>query len=121
MHRRGLITDRQQFIALEFQQFPAACAIQMVVLGIAVIVVIHGSAIELKAVQQACINAFSQGSVDRCGADVVFFSAARQSLNQFFRIEVIVLAEHLVDQKFSLAGLTQPARLQVFTESLLGR
>jgi hypothetical protein len=51
MQRGSLVTNRDQFITFEFQQFSTARAIQVIVLGIAVIMVVYRSAIELKAVQ----------------------------------------------------------------------
>ena len=106
VNRRGLVANRNQFVALEFQQFSTACAIQVVVLGIAVIVVVHGSAIQLETIQQSGIDALPKGSIDRRGADIVGLTTPWQPFDQFFGIKVIMLAEHLVDQELSLAGLS---------------
>ena len=90
-------------------------------LGVAVIVVVDGAAVELKTIEQPGVDTFTQGAIDGRGADVVRFPPPWQSLDQLFGVEMLVLAEHLVDQEFSLAGLPQPARLQVLAEPFLGR
>ena len=121
MQRSGLVTNRDELVTLEFQQLSTSRAIEMVVLGVTVIMVVNRSAIELKTVQQSGVNAFTQRPIDCRRTDIVGFTASRQPLDQFFGIEMIVLAEHLSDQKFSLTRLAESPRLEVLAESFLRR
>lgn len=121
MFRSRLIPDRDQFVALELQQLAAPRAVQMVVLGVAVVVVVDGSPVELEAIEQTGVNALTQGAIHRRRADIVFLTTTWKPIDQFFRIEVVVLAKHLIDQVLSLAGLTQPPRLEVLREAFLRR
>ncbi len=116
-----LVTDFDQFVALKFQQFSAPRAVQVVVLGVAVIVVVDGAAVELKTIEQPGVDTFTQGAIDGGGTDVVRFPPPWQPFDQLFGVKMLVLAEHLVDQEFPLAGLPQPARLQVLAEPFLRR
>lgn len=114
------VADHQQFVALKLDEFTTACAVQVIVLRVAVIVVVNGAAIELKAIQQPRVDAFAQCAVDRRGADVVVFAASRQTFDEFFSIEVVVLAEDLSDQKLPLSRLPLSSGLEVFGETLFG-
>ena len=121
MSRRHLVANRDQLLAFKLDQFPAAGAVQVIVLGVSVVVVEDGAAVELETVEQPRVDALAERAVDRRRADVVRFTAPGKPFDQFFGVKVVVLAEDLVDQKLPLTGLTQAARLQIFGEPLFGR
>ncbi len=83
----------------------------MIVLGIAIIEFVNGSAIKLETLEQARIDEFSKRSIDRRGTDIVRLATTGQSIDQLVSIEMIMLAKNGVNQKLSLTGLTQSACL----------
>ena len=113
-----MMAELQQLHALKLDQFLAALAVQMIVLGIAVIVFIHRTPRQLELTQQPRVDKFVQRAVYRGTADVARFSLARQLVDQRVGIEVVVLAEHVIDQQAALLGVPHPATVQVFLEPL---
>jgi hypothetical protein len=93
----------------------------MVVLRVSVIQLVDGSPIKLKTLQQACVNEFPKRPIDSRGTDVVLLATAWQTINQLVGIKMVVLLENSLNEKFSLAGLSQPASLQVLLEPLARR
>ncbi len=105
--------------ALELEQLATTCAVQVVVLGVAIIVLVDRAALELEAFQQSGVDKFTQRPIDRRTADIVLGPFARQAVNQFVGIKMVVMAKDLINQRFPLAGLSKPARLQILLKTLL--
>lgn len=106
-----VITNGDERVTLKLNQFSTLRAVQMIVLRVAVIQFVDRTAIELKTLQQSCINEFSQGPVNRGGADVILFPSTGQTVDQLIGVEVIVLLKDRLDQEPPLRGLPQAAGL----------
>jgi hypothetical protein len=52
---------------------------------------------------------------------MILFTLARQLINQLVGIKMLMMTEHLIDQKLSLLGVAQPSPLQILLEPLLWR
>lgn len=59
MQGSHLIANLDQLVALEFEQLATSSAVQVIVLGIAVVVIVNGTAVELKAKQKTGVDAFT--------------------------------------------------------------
>lgn len=116
--------DRPQakhVVACKFNQFLTPGAIQVVMLGVAVIVLIDRATIKLKRPQQARVNKFLERSIHRRTADIVGFALAWQLIDQGIDIKMLMIAENLLNQKTSLFRVALPSGLKKFVETLLGR
>ena len=100
-----------QGIILKFQQSIALGAVKVVVLGIAVIMFINGPAVERKLSQQARIDKFGQGSIDRRPADMPFTTTGGKLFHELIRVKVLMSAEHMVYQRKTLLGHSHPTAL----------
>mgnify|MGYP001186759862 CR=1 FL=1 len=83
----------------------------MVMLRVAVVQLVNGSPIKLKTLQQPGINEFSECAIDRCRADIVFFTTAGKPVDQLIGVKMIMLCENCFDQEFSLARLSKATAL----------
>lgn len=108
-----------EWFALELEQLATTCAVQMVVLRVTVIVFVDRASLELEAFQQPGVDKFTQRTIDRRAADIVLGPFARQAVNQFVGIKMVVMAKDLIHQRFPLAGLSKPTRLQILLKTLL--
>jgi len=97
----------------------ALFAVEMVVLGIAIVVFVNRPAIQFEFPQQTGIHEFSQGAIDGRTADVSGVSFGGQLRNKLVGIEMLVMAEDKLDQDPPLLGIPHPATLEVLRESLL--
>ncbi len=110
-----------QFRILKLEQFFATVTVEMVVLGIAVIMFVNAAAIEFKFPEQARIDEFVQGTVNRWPTDVTGATFGRQAIDQLIGIKMFVLGENFPDQRTALFRVSHPATLQIILESLFGR
>lgn len=108
----------EQFVAGEFDQLVAFGAMQVIVLGVAVIVFVDRPAAKDHGPQQAGFDHFGQRAVDRGPAD--FFAArfASQIQQQLVGIEMFVPGGNLLHQSAPLLRNSLAAGLQVFLEPL---
>ena len=107
------ITQFDQFVTLELNQLLATLAIEVIVLWVAIIMFINGSARQLKLAQQSGIHEFVECTVDGGPADVVRLALAREFINEPIGVEVIMLAEDVIDQHTALFCVAHPAALQI--------
>jgi len=114
-----LVSERDQLFATKFDQFPAPCTVQVVVLGIAVVQFVDHPAVKLEAVQQARVDELSKCPIDRGGTDVVLFSLAGEFIDQFVRVEVLVLSKDRLHQKLPRLGLPLTLALQILLKAFL--
>lgn len=105
MIRSDLVAKPHQLFVLELEQLPAPRAIQVVVLGVAVVMFVNRPAIELETAKQARIDELSERPIDGCRTDVIGLASSWQTIDQFVGVEVIVLAKYQFDQVTALAGL----------------
>ena len=111
----------RNFLAVKLDELIARLAVEVVVLGIAVVVLVHGPPAEVHFPQKAGFHQFRQTAVDGRPAHLAGADAANEFCQEVFGIEVIVLAEHLFDQDPALLGKPLPLALQVFLKPLDGR
>jgi hypothetical protein len=115
------VAQFDEIVALEFEQPMALLAVEMVVLGIAVVVFVNGPAVQFEFPQQTGIHELGQGAIDGRTAYVSRFSLGGKLRNKLVGIEVLVMAEDILDQDPPLLGVPHPATLEVLRESLLRR
>lgn len=96
---RDLVAEPDQFIALEFNEPLAFRAVQVIVLGIAVIMFVDGASIERESAEQSGFDEFRQGSVNRRAANVVGVAPLREFIEQHIDIEMRMLPEHMIDEQ----------------------
>lgn len=91
------LANRLEFFAMEFNQLIAALAVQMIVLGVAVIVLVNAPTAQAHRPQQAGIHQFVERTVNSRSADSlpVNLSAAE---NQLVGIEMVVPLENVIDK-----------------------
>lgn len=117
----NLFAKPYQFVRLEFCQLAAFDAVEMVVLGVAIVVFVNAATVEFETSQKPCVDEFFERSVDSWAADVVRVPLARQLVDQLVGIEMLVSAKDLFDQKDLLLCLAQSATKQVLFKPLNGR
>jgi len=98
------IANSVQVGTLKFDQLIADRAMQVIVLGVAIVVFVDGSAAEGHAAQQPGIDEFVECAINGRPADLVAFGLLREIDNQLFGIEVIVPLEDMIDQNPPLLG-----------------
>lgn len=114
-----------QLFTLELDQCVALLAIEVVVLGVAVVVFVNCAAAEGHFHQQPCLDEFVQCAIDGRSTDF----AARflhdriplEILHQLIGVEVLVPREDEVDQSPPLLRGPLPLALQIFLKPLLRR
>jgi hypothetical protein len=90
-------SDLQQFRAREFDQFPAFCAVQMVMLGVPVVVFVDTATVQFETIQQAGIDELAQGSIDSWSGDIVRGALGRELFHQLIGVKMFVAIENLFD------------------------
>jgi hypothetical protein len=110
-----------EIVALEFEEPVALFTIQVVMLGIAVVVFVDSPSVQFELPQQAGIDELGQGPIDRRTADVSGVSLGGKLRNELVGVEVLVMAENVVDQDPSLFGVPHSAALEVLGKPLLRR
>jgi hypothetical protein len=113
------VAQLQKLVALEFEQLTTLLAVQMVVLRIAVVVLVYGSAIELEFAEQSGIHELLQRPIDRWPTDSSQGVLGRHLLDQRIRVEMFVMAKHEVDDLPALLGITHRLALQILVKPLL--
>ena len=110
-----------QLLVLEFEQPVALRAVEMVVLGIAVVVLIDGPAVEDELAEQARIDEFAERAIDGRPADVPRVPAGRELLHELVGVEMLVPREDVLDQGQPLLRDAHAAALQILDEPVAGR
>ncbi len=116
-----LVAQFDEVFVLELQQPVALGAMEMIVLGIAVIVLINGTAVEDELAQQPRIDELAERAIDGRSADVPLLAAAGKLLHELIGIEMLMPREDLLDQCQPLLRDAHVAALQVFDKPLAGR
>lgn len=93
-------------------------AVKVIVLWVAVVVLIDGATVELKASKEPCINEFFECPVHSRPRYVVGAPFSRELVHQLIGVEMLVMAEDSFDQEASLFGISLSTALQVFLETL---
>jgi hypothetical protein len=115
------VAQFEQFPALKLDQPLAALTVEMIVLGIAVIVLVDRPPVQFEFPQQPRIHELAQRAIDGGPADISRFAFAGQLLHQRVRVEVVVLTEHAFDQHTTLLRVTHAPTLEILLKPLLGR
>ncbi len=113
------LTESLEFFTLEFDQFIANGAVQMIVLRVAVIVFVDRSAAKVHPPQEPRIDQFVECSVNGGPANLAALRLLGQVENQFLGIKVVVALENEVDQDLPLLSDPLAFALQEFAEALL--
>lgn len=93
---------------------------QMIVLGIAIIVLINGSAIEGHTSQETCIDQFIECAINRGTTDSTRVRLLREVEDELFGVEMIVSLKDVVHKDAALLGDPFAFALQKFRKPLLG-
>lgn len=71
------IAELYQLFALKFEQSVAFDAVEVIVLGISIVVLVNAASVQFKTAQQSSVDKFLQCAVDSWATDVVGVSFAR--------------------------------------------
>jgi hypothetical protein len=91
-----------QFLALEFDHRSALFANQVIVRGIAVVVIEHRPRTQFDAAKKARIHQLRQGAVNSCTANVL--PGGFEVFNELFDVEMRMSREHMFKQFALLFG-----------------
>jgi hypothetical protein len=97
-----------QFLALEFDHRSAFLANQVIVRGIAVVVVENRPRTQFDAAKEPRIHQLRQGAVNRCTANVL--SSGFEVFNELFDVEMRMPRENVLEQFALLFG--EPLRFR---------
>lgn len=114
---RGL-ENGEQLGAGELEQPVALGTVEVVVGGVAVVVLIDGPAVENELAEQAGVDELGERAIDRRPADVPRLAARRELLHELVGIEMLMAAKDVVDQGQPLLGHSHAAALQVLDEPI---
>ncbi len=114
------VAEGLQFFAAELDELVADLAVEVVVLRVAVVVFVDGSAAEGHLAKEAGFDQLVECAVDGGAADFVAVFATAQAVDEFVGVEVVVAREDVVDQGPALLCDPLAAALQILLESLLG-
>ena len=104
--------DAVEFRAVELDEAVAAMAVEVVVAGIAVLVLVHAPRAERHFADQARLDQFGKRAINRGPAEPPRGQERAKVLEQFLGVEMIVVAEHLLDDLPSLRGQPLAAAFQ---------
>ena len=115
------VADLGDFFAVELDQLVAPFAVQMIVLGVAVVVLVNVAAGENHVAEQPGFDQLAERTVDGRPADVPVAGFAAEVLNQVFGVEMVVALEDFVDDDPPLLRGPLAAALQELVEPLRRR
>jgi len=110
------IADAFQLDAVELDQSIALLAVEVVVAGVAVVVFIDASGTQGHPPQQPGIDQFIERAIDRRPADLSGRQQRAEVIEQFLNVEMVVVAEHLVDDQLPLRGQSFAGGIEKFGE-----
>ena len=113
------VSDPFDLVAVKLDQLVAHFAVQMVVPRIAVLVLIDATSAESHLANQPGLRQFTQRSIDRWPADLAFGDEVLQMIHQLVGVEVVVMAENLLDDNPTLLRDSLAARLEKLHEPIL--
>ena len=108
-------------LAAELDQLVAYLAVQVIVAGVSVVVLEHAAAAEGHFFQEARFDQFTKSSIDGRPADLPFGDQILKMLHQLVGVEVVVMAEDLLDDNPPLSSYSLASRLQKLREALQRR
>lgn len=111
------VANGLEFFAMKFNQPIALFAVQMIVLGVAVIVLVNPASAKVHRPQQTGIHQFLERAVDGRPADAFALDLGTAE-NQFVGIEMIVPLENMIDQLQPLLRDSLAPALQVLDKPL---
>ncbi len=111
-------TESGNPFTMKFNQSIARLAIEMVVLRVTIVMFIDIPAAQRHFFEQAGFVQLGQSTIDSGPRNLPPGNQIFQMLQQFFRVEMIVMAEHLLDDQTPLHGQTFAPTSQKFTEPL---
>jgi hypothetical protein len=111
-------SDLQQFRASEFDQLPTFCAVQVVVLGISIVMLINAATVQFKPIQQTSIDELSQGSIDSWPRDIVRGTFGRELFHELIGVKMLVPIKYLLNKEFSLFRIAEAFTLQILFKTL---
>lgn len=115
------IANALDLVAVELDQLVTDFAVQMVVTGIAVFVLVDASPAQGHLADQAGLGQLAEGAVDRRAAHLALGDQLLQMVHQLVGVEVVVMAEDLLDDEAALLSDPLPPRLEKLHEPILGR
>ena len=111
-------SDLQQLRASEFNQLPAFCTVQMVVLRVSVVMLVNAATVQFEPIQQTGIDKLPQRSIDSRSGDIVRGAFGRKLFHELIGVKMLVSIEHLLDQEFSLLRIAEAFALQILFKTL---
>lgn len=110
-----------QGLAVEFDEPIAELAVEMVVIGVAVVVFEDAPAVEAHLAKQPRLDQFAQGAINGRAADFAPRDQLGQMAHQLVGVEMVVMAEDLFDDPAALLGDAFAASTQKLGKTLQRR
>jgi hypothetical protein len=110
--------DAVQLGAVEFDEPVAALAIQVVVAGVAVFVLEDAPRAQREFADQARLDQFAERAIDRRAAEFPFGQKWAEVFEQFVGVEMVMMAEDLLDDQPPLFRQPFAAAFEELAETL---
>ena len=114
------IAEALDLVAVELDQLVADLAMEVIVTGVAVLMFVDAASPEGHLADQAGFGQFAEGAVDRGPAHLAFGDQLLEMVHQLVGVEVVVMAEDLLDDDPALVGDPFAARLEELHEPIHG-
>ncbi len=115
------IAQRDELFILKLNQLLALRAVQMIMLGVAIIMLVNRATRDFKFSKQPRVNELAERPVNRRATHMTRFPLARQLVEQLIRVEMLMLAKHMLQQKPALVRISHALDLQILVKSLRRR
>jgi hypothetical protein len=116
-----LVADPLKGLALELDELIADLAVEVVVVGIAVVVLENATAAQRHLLEESCFDELDERAVDGRPTDAALDDQLGQVRHEFVGVEVVVVAENLLDDQPTLVREPLAARLKELAEPFRGR
>lgn len=94
--------DLDKSVGVELKQLMTRLAIEMVMFGVAVLMLVNVPFAQDHPTQKSSLNQFAQCSINGGTADFASSEPVTKMVDQVLSVEVIVVAEHFIDDDLTL-------------------
>jgi len=112
------VANFRQFIAAKFDQVVAALAVEMIVLGVAIVMLIDAPTLQAHLAEQAGLGQLIECAIDGCPTNILSIGYSAKFFKKIFGIKMFMMTEDLFDDHASLLGHPFSAALEKLLEPL---